>query len=363
MSQSLSGWSVQPTFVPGTPAGPATLVFDDAGLTQYVGSPAVVWQIPWPQVSSLQLVRHPRGVSLMAIIGGVRYHWRHAERAVFSAVRPEVERRGGTVTTDRRFLTLLVVGLLVLAACSAGFVGARSSSSATPQEVNTLKAINISPSDLGAGWSIDNASILSALAGSPNFVYYVNPATTSTAPPAAVGGYAMTEQRFWSCMGLTSGHDRIFGTAGQLPEYQIGAEDYTSKKDGGIEVSSLAQYYPRTSMVNADTAEMIGHPRFSACYIGANANLAALALGEAPHYVAGHNATPVTFAQGFHRGGVIALTHLTPATFLVVDVATSGHYEISLCALVHQWPQSKSFLDGLLNIMMARISTRASSAI
>jgi hypothetical protein len=118
-------------------------------------------------------------------------------------------------------------------------------------------------------------------------------------------------------------------------------------------------------MVRHDLAEM-SSPKFGACFAASNASLILSANSGATRVAPpGQGWLPITFIHGWSRGGVVTFspTATTTPLHLVMVVATSGHYEVTLGALVASWPKSKLFLTGLVNTLLSRITSSSSSAV
>jgi hypothetical protein len=151
--------------------------------------------------------------------------------------------------------------------------------------------------------------------------------------------------------------DREFGRAGQEPDYQVSSDIFESQAYGGIQVGTTAQYYRTTAMVAKDTAQM-RLTNFGSCFATVNAAMVDLAAGVTlPTSNEGTNYRPLTFIKGFVRGGTVSVgTNLT----LVVEVLTQGHYEVTLGALVVDWPKAKGFLSNLTSTLLARMGSSSS---
>jgi cytochrome b subunit of formate dehydrogenase len=117
-------------------------------------------------------------------------------------------------------------------------------------------------------------------------------------------------------------------------------------------------------MVLRDQREM-SSPKFGACFVASSASMILSGIsGVASVAPQGQNWQPVTFARGWARGGEVYFTSstTTASVHLVMAVVVSGHYEVTLGALVSSWPQSKPFLAGLVNTLLSRITSSSSSA-
>ena len=160
-----------------------------------------------------------------------------------------------------------------------------------------------------------------------------------------------------SCLGVANATDRVYGAAGQMPDYQVSSPIFSSSNFGGIQLASTSQYYATTTMVNKDVAEM-SRAHFGECFARSNADLVySGATGSAASLTGGVTWNPVTYARGWSRGGVADLTvpgAVTPL-HLVMAVAAEGHYEVTLGVIVSEWPQSEGFVAGLLSTLKARI--------
>lgn len=357
------GWSVRPSFVPHGATSPITLLADETGLTQLSGEPQVAWQTPWDELSSIQLVRFSRAMALFATADGVRYCWRTNDRTDFDDVASVVVEHGGQLIRRRRRAGVYVVVAAVLLASVAGGIGALlTSSNPGAQELKDAKAVNLTLKDLPTGWYATTGSLLGYLFPPAKNVIT---STTTTTLPKANSAWAKITAQFESCIGVSARLDRVYGLAGQEPDYQVSSPIFGSTQDGGINVASITQYYSTTTMVKKDTAEM-SMKNFGGCLVSSNAALILSGYtSKVPSEPMGQNWRPVTFAKGWARGGVSKLIEpgLTSSLNLVMVVATSGHYEVTLGALVAQWPASRGAIANLVNTLKSRItSTNAAAA-
>ncbi|HTB09000.1 MAG TPA: hypothetical protein VK704_04235, partial [Acidimicrobiales bacterium] len=109
-------WAVQPPFVPNGPTSPVTLLFDEAGLTQLAGIPAIAWQTPWSEIANIELVRVGHRMMLFASVANVRYLWRHRDLEGYDTLRAVVLEQGGIVTERRQRLGVYAVVAIVILA-------------------------------------------------------------------------------------------------------------------------------------------------------------------------------------------------------------------------------------------------------
>jgi hypothetical protein len=352
------GWTVQPTFVANAPHAPVTLMSDDAGLTQLAGEPAVAWQTPWSEITSLQLTRFTRGLALFATIDGVRYCWRTMRLDDYDALCELVRAHGGAVERHRRRAGMVIVAVVVLIASLLGTLGAwlnRANSGA--QELSAARAVNLTLKDLPGTWSESGPSILSYLIGASNQVV----TSTSTTAPARNSSWSRISTLFQSCIGVSASRDRVYGAAGQMPDYQVASPLFTSI-NGDIVLGSMTQYYHSTSMVERDLAEM-SKKQFGSCFATSNAAMLFTTAGVAlPTKNIGTTWDPITFLHGFARGGVVKLSTSGASRYLVVVATASGHFEVTLGALVSSWPSAESTIAGLVNTLLSRSSSTTSTA-
>lgn len=348
---SSSAWSVHPTFVPHGPSAPVTLLFDDAGLTQLAGVYPVAWQTPWEEISNLQLVRTGRSMALFGTVSGVRYCWRNASLADFEDVRARLLARGGEVVRRRRRAgAILLVSVLLLTSFAGGIAAWLSSGNS---ELASARAATLTIRDLPNTFSATSTSVLGYLFGPSSQV--ITSAPTTQAP--ANSSWVKVTTAFESCLGVSHAKDRVFGLAGQLPDYQVTSPIFSSSDYGGIQLASISQYYATTTMVEKDRAEM-SRANFGACFVKSNAELlVASATGTTATFSGAQNWTPSTYVKAWARGGVVnvAVPGVTTPLHLVMVVAVAHHYEVTLGALVAEWPQSRDFLTGLLSTLKARI--------
>ena len=361
-----AGWSVRPSFAPHGPTDHVTLLADDDGLTQLAGMPTVAWQTPWSEVTDLELVRVRTGMALFATIAGVRYCWRTRSLDDFEAWRDVVLVRGGAVARRARRVGVLSLIVVVLLASFAGAIAAFfSGTSAANQELADARAVNLTLKDLPSGWTTTSASALGYLFGSANQVVTSTtaPSTTTTLSPTSI--WVKASSQFQRCMNVTAAADRVYGRAGQMPDYQVSSKYFTSPSSAFIQVASITQYYATTTMVRRDKAEM-SSPKFGGCFVASNASLLLSASSGATSTVAtGERWQPSTFVSGWSRGGVVLLARSATISslHLVMVVVASGHYEVTMGALVSSWPGSKFFLNGLVNTLLSRVTSTSSSAV
>jgi hypothetical protein len=351
------GWSVRPSFVPHGATSPVTLLGDESGLTQLAGDPAVAWQTPWSELSSLQLVRFSRGLALFATVDGVRYCWRTLKKSDYESVSAVITEHGGRVVKRRRRAGLVAVVVVVLVASLAGGIGAYFSKTSTSnQELANTKSVNLTIRDFSKGWSSTDVEELSYLFTTPGKVYT---STTVTTQPAANSEFAKIGAVFQKCLGVSAEKDRMYGAAGQQPDYQVSSKIFLSANDGGIEVASTTQYYATTTMVKKDTAEM-KDTNFGSCFVASNAaQLEAGSSTKVPTVAPGTNFRPHTFVKGFSRGGVetVALGGASSTFHLVMVIMTARHYETTLGVLVSKWPKSETLVTNLVNVLLARMTS------
>ncbi|MGH9020455.1 MAG: hypothetical protein ACRDV0_05490 [Acidimicrobiales bacterium] len=362
MSLRSAGWSVRPSFVPHGPTTGVTLLADEHALTQLAGIPDVAWQTPWEALTNLELVRFSRSMALFATAGGVRYCWRHASLDDYEAWREVVVVHGGSIARRPRRAGVVVVVAVVLVASLAGGVAALfSATSGANPEVAAARAVNLTSNDLGPDFATTSSSLLAALFPPPGQV--VPSSTTPTTEPAASSTWGKISAGFEGCVGVSQARDRVFGAAGQMPDYQVTSPIFTSNDFGGIDVASTTQYYATTTMVRHDLAEMSGS-RFGSCFSSVNAAMVlTYVTGHVPHVAPGATWRPVTFIPGWARGGEVSVAiPQYPKDDLVVVVIAGGHFEVTLTALTAQWPQSEHFLAGLVNTIKARISSPSSTS-
>ena len=356
------GWVVQPSFVPHGPTAPVTLLIDEAGITQLAGDPNVAWQTPWSEMTNVQLIRFQRKAALFATISSVRYCWRNTSVKDFDALREIISAQGGRVIRRKRHFGVLATVAVVVTASFAGTISSylnRGSSKASI--IADTQAVNLTLKDLPSGSSIATSPLLSYIFGSSA----ISSPSTSTTQVSKTSAWYAIESKFQSCMGVSLERDRVFGLAGQMPKYQVTSKAYSSTSYGGREVVSTTQYYDKTSMVKRDTKEMTS-PKFGGCFVAANESILLSALlGSKITESAGTNWTPLTFVNGWARGGikVISLPTISTKLTLVIAVVTSGHYEVTLGGLVTNWPSSQLFFANIVNTLLARASSTTSKAL
>ncbi|MGP8010617.1 MAG: hypothetical protein ACLPKZ_10245 [Acidimicrobiales bacterium] len=358
-------WAVRPSFVPNGPTSPVVLLADETTFTQLAGIPAVAWQTPWSEISNLELVRFSHQMALFATIGGVRYCWRHNDLNDYEAVRVLVLEHGGVVSHRRRRAGVLaVVAVVVLASFAGGIAAWFNRGSHAASELSDAKFVNLTLNDLPSGWYSTSNAVLNYLVPPAGHVYTFNTSTTTTAP-AQNSSFAKAATIFQTCIGVSNRNDRVYGAAGQEPDVQVSSPIFTSDSLGGVELASTTQYYHTTTMVGKDTHEM-SMTNFGSCFVNSSASLILSGFGvTAPKTVVATNWKPLTFAKGWRRGGVVALTvpGVQSKLQLVMVVITHGHYEVTLSAIVESFAKSRGLLENLTNTLLSRITSTTSKAV
>jgi hypothetical protein len=354
-------WSVRPSFVPNGPTSPVALLADDAGLTQLAGIPPVAWQTPWSEISALELVRFAHSMALFATVAGVRYCWRHRELADFEDLRAVVLAHGGVVRLQRRRVGVAAVAAAVLVASFAGGIVAWLYHSGAHAELNDAKSVNLTLKDLPSGWYAANEAVLSYLVPPANQVF----TSTTTTTPTNDTSFTKAATLFQTCLGVTDRADRVYGRAGQLPDYQVSSKILETNSLGGVELASTTQYYATATMVKKDTAEM-SKPDFGKCFAVSSAALLLAGFGaSAPSPSTATNWRPATFLKGWSRGGVVAfaIPDVTTNVHLVEVVITHGHYEVTLDALVASLTKTETLLAQLVDTLLGRMTSSSSQAV
>ena len=234
-------------------------------------------------------------MAVFATVDGVRYSWRTTNRADFDVmargVRP-TRREGRSSATTSGHLRRGPRGLAGFARRGywrlllQGFDRARTI-------INETKAVNLSVRDLPSGWAATSESLLSDLFSTPNKV--ITSTTVTTMPPAKTSTWARMSALFQRCIGVSATKDRMYGAAGQQPDYQVSSPVFSASTNGGEEVASAAQYYRTTTMVRKDTAEM-RDVKFGACFAQTNAALLeSVYTKDFTHVPVASDWQPVTF--------------------------------------------------------------------
>jgi hypothetical protein len=353
-------WAVRPPFVANGPTSPVTLLSDEQGLTQLAGIPAVAWQTPWSEISNLELIRASHQMLLLATVSGVRYTWRHRDLEGYDALRSVVLEHGGIISQRRRRVGIYaLVAVVILASFAGGIAAWFNRGSSGVQELSAARRVNLTLNDLPSDWQKTSETILNFLVPGPNKVY----TSTTTTTPAKNTNFDKAAAAFQACLGVSNAKDRIYGAAGQEPDYQVSSAIFTNTLDG-IEVASTSQYYHSTTMVQRDTREM-SMTNFGSCFVTSSADIILSGFGMTnPTSNVATNWRPETFTRGWSRGGVIAFTvpRLNTKVQLVMAVITHGHYEVTLSAIVGSFAKSKKELASLVNAMLSRMTTSNSTA-
>jgi hypothetical protein len=354
-------WAVRPPFVVNGPTSPVTLLSDDEGLTQLAGIPSVAWQTPWSEISNLELARISHQMLLFATIGGVRYTWRHRDQADYDTVRSVVLEHGGVVTERRRRTGIYaIVAVVVLASFAGGIAAWFNRGSSAVQELSAARHVNLTLNDLPSGWYKTSNTILNYLVPGPSKVY----TSTTTTAPAKDTSFDKAASAFQTCLGVSNAKDRIYGAAGQEPDYQVSSAVFNTNALDGIELASTSQYYHSTSMVEKDTREMT-MANFGSCFATSSADIILSGFGLTnPASNVATNWQPTTFTKGWARAGEIEFTvpSLSTKVHLVMVIMTHGHYEVTLSAIVGSFAKSKKVLAGLVNTLLSRMTTSSSTA-
>lgn len=339
------------------------LLIDESGLTQLAGIPPVAWQTPWSEITNLELVRFSNQMALFGTVDGVRYCWRHRELGDFEAMRTVVLEHGGALTHRRRRAGVFaIVAIVLLASFTGGIAAYFNGGSAGAKELAQVRAVNLTAKDLPSTWYTSPTSILNYLVPPSKDVF--TPTTSATAP-AKNSSFVKSASIFQSCLGVSNENDRVYGAAGQQPDYQVSSKVFTTNTLGGIELASTAQYYNTTAMVQRDTKEMAMR-NFGSCFTASSASTILSGFGlSSPSNTVATNWTPMTFLKGWTSGGVIAITvpGVGSKLQLVMAVITSGHYEVTLSALVGSFTKAKAFLSNLVNTLLSRTMTSTATAV
>ena len=354
-------WSVRPSFVPNGPTSPVVLLGDDATFTQLAGIPPVAWQTPWSEVTNLELVRFSHQMALFATIADVRYCWRHRQLNDFDAVRTVVLEHGGVVTHRRRRAGVLVIVAAVVVASFAGGIAAWfNRGSHLQNELADAKYVNLTQKDLPSSFYPTTNAILDYLVPPAGQVY----TSTTTTTPATNSNFDKAAAVFQQCLGVTNRRDRVYGLAGQEPDYQVSSPVFDTNALGGVELATTSQYYKTTTMVDKDTREM-SMPNFGSCFTSSSAALILSGFGLSnPKASVATNWRPVTYVKGWSRAGYVSLRvpDVTTKLELVMTILTKGHYEVTLSAVVGSFPKAEKLLVNLASTLLSRMSSPNSQA-
>ena len=357
-------WMVRPSFVPNGPTSPVVLLADDAHLTQLAGIPAVAWQTPWSEINNIELVRFAHQMALFATVADVRYAWRNRELTDYEAMRALVLEHGGVVTRrKRRMGVVAIVAVVVLASFAGGIAAWFNRDHATINELADARFVNLTASDLPADFSptTSDETFLGLLVPPSNQVY----TSTTTTAPAKYSNFSRAAAVFQTCLGVSNAKDRIYGKAGQEPDFQVSSPIFNDNDLGGVELASTTQYYKTTTMVKKDTHEM-SMANFGPCFAKSSATIVLSAYGtKLPAGTVATSWRPVTFAKGWSRGGVVTLNvpNVTSPLQLVMVIMTKGHYEVTLSAIVGSFTKTKRLLDNVVNTLLLRMSNSSAKAV
>ena len=359
------GWSVSPSFSPHGPTAPVTLLFDDAGVTQLAGDPAVAWQTPWSEVAHLRMSRRRSGTIIVAVVANVLYQWRRhgaLSHQEFEDLNAVLSRHGARDMPRSRRNGALVVAALVTLASFGGYVGGLFTRTPTSATLSALAAVNLSARDVPGDWGASmsaSSSELETIMPAPGQVITLNPSTTL---PAQDSAFNLAANHFQRCLGVANVNDRIYGLAGQSAQYQVSSPVFSSSSFGGIQVESTAQYYALAQNVISDVGEM-SEAGFGRCFAESNADMmVGRSSASTPDLRNGASYYARTFAKGWLSGGSVAvslpLIGVAHAT-LVIIVEAAGHYEVTLAALVDNLAAARATIDNLANTLLVRTTSSA----
>jgi hypothetical protein len=356
------GWKVSQSFVPNGPTSPVTLLFDEENFTQLAGEPAVAWQTPWSQVTGLQLSHMGKKVALFATIGGVRYVWRNDKPTSVSELRALMTDRGGVIKRQPRRLGAIAVSVVVLVASFAGGMLLGSTHQSVPAELVKARSVLLTSKDLGANFVVSNRGLLSGIIPSPSTVLTPSPITK----PKPNSAWAQIIASYESCLGITYANDRMYGGAGQTPDFQVSAPIFSSTQFGGIEIGVTSQYYKTTAMVQKDTNSM-QVKNFGSCFATSNvATMNIYDLLAIPSTNVGMDWQPMVFSKnGWVHGGYAPITvpGINGPLYLGVLEITSGHYETTMAVLVADWNKAQGLISNLASTVLARMSPTGAMAV
>ena len=279
-------------------------------------------------------------MALFATIGGVRYCWRKLNRSDYEQLSEVVSSHGGQVLRQRRRGAIYAVVVVVLVASLAGGIGAWfSRGSAGARELADATAVNLDvaviyparfPRRTARRWKTSSQPTCKRR----------SPRQRRTLPPNAK--FEKIVKKFQTCMGVSNAKDRVYGEAGQTPLYQVTSPFFTSSQNNGMELATTTQYYSTPVKVHKDTAEMSKKP-FGTCFVTSQANILETYAGASKSSDV-TNYQPKTYERGWSRGGVATLTlpEINGPLHLVIVEITSGHYEVTLGALVASWPKTRA---------------------
>jgi len=351
------GWRVTPPFGDAGP-GSVDIALDEFGLTQWSGEPALVWQTPLSELHELE-VRVGRTLTLRARVGPVRYSWSQTRRPEHDELIETVRSLGGHVERARRGVPVMALSVaLVMVAASLAAI-ATSFTTSSVDVTHVANAANVTSNDLPVGWYGAPSSLLATLNGAPGSVV-----TSSTQAPKLTGVWkgiwSTLTNDYQRCRGVSAATDRLYGKAGVQPAYQVTGKVYASMAFGGSEIGSVSQYYTSNQSVTNDVAQY-SDPRFGRCFAATQAQQLVAFVGQsaagASKPVASTNYVPITLPGAWRSGGVAAV-HL-PSGFgnfhLVAVLIAAGHEEVTVTALVKQWPAAEPVVQAAVAAVIARI--------
>ena len=156
--------------------------------------------------------------------------------------------------------------------------------------------------------------------------------------PATNSTWAEISTLFQSASGSRQRRDRVYGAAGQQPDYQVSSQIYGAssvRRHRGRLDDAVLQHDDHGAQATPPRCRM---KNFGSCFTTSNAALMLSALQVKPRRP---RTSPPTgsrspSSKGWARGGVaeLDLPGADGPLHLVMVVPTAGHYEVTLGALV-----------------------------
>ncbi len=180
----------------------------------------------------MHLVRFARGMALFATAAGVRYCWRNEDLGDYDAWREIVLAHGGAIArATRRAGRRRGRGRR-----AAGVVRRRhrrviSRHRRAPSEVAAVRRSTCASTTCPAAGSTRPAPTCPPSCPPPGQV--VTSSTTPTTLPPPTSNWGKISALFQGCLGVCNARDRVFGAAGQKPDYQVTSPIFRATPSGG----------------------------------------------------------------------------------------------------------------------------------
>ena len=220
--------------MPNGPTSPVALLIDETGAHPARGHPAVAWQTPWSEITNIELVRFAHQMALFATVG--RRALLLAPQATSPTTRCCARSCSSAAawcrTERRRAGVFVVVAVVVFASFGGGIAAWFNRGNGGAQRARRREGHQPDLEGPAEGW-YKTSQTAAQLPGAAREQVYTS--TTTTAPPKN-SDFDRAAAVFQSCLGVTNAKDRVYGAAGQEPDYQVSSPIFNTNSLGGIEV-------------------------------------------------------------------------------------------------------------------------------